>query len=375
MCTENPLGDAKGDGTDGSLFSRLDSFESKEHRKGKGYRWVRHYNRKTLSGESLPVTAGPESKGRQYKPKEIEDRRHVDMSEALEPAEADFFHSGSAVRRRRVATALMTAGSSPAVVSRFNNCGSRAWVHRNKKTGDVRVSADFCRNRFCERCSARVGRRARGAIEQLTEGKEIRLITLTLSHVRSDKLAVLLARLLAAFKALRRVDSWDDHVRGGAYVLETKYNRTGGGWHPHLHIVADCDFIPVKQMRRDWRRLVGKGNIDVQHIRSKSGIARYVAKYVTKQFEGSVFHDADRLAEAVCAFRGTRAMGTFGDWRGVEIVGETEAFDKDDWKPLCRLTDLLALVERGCSSSARILALLTGRKPPPVSGDTIAGFP
>jgi hypothetical protein len=184
-----------------------------------------------------------------------------------------------------------------------------------------------------------------------------------------------LPRSLAAHHPPRRVDPRDHPDSGAPHVHETQNTRPGGGWHPHLHIVADCDFIPVKQMRRDWRRLVGKGNIDVQHIRSKSGIARYVAKYVTKQFEGSVFHDADRLAEAVCAFRGTRAMGTFGDWRGVEIVGETEAFDKDDWKPLCRLTDLLALVERGCSSSARILALLTGRKPPPVSGDTIAGFP
>jgi hypothetical protein len=373
MCSEISPGDAGDTGTGNGLFARLDSFESKEHRKVKGQRWVRHYNRKTLGGESLPVKAGPESTGRKYRPKEIEDRRRVDMAEALEPAESDFFHSGSAVRRRRVATALMAAGSSPAVVSRFNNCGSRAWVHRNKKTGEVRVSADFCRNRFCERCAARVGRRARRTIEQLTEGKEIRLITLTISHLRSDKLKVLLARLLAAFKALRRVDSWNDNVRGGAYVLETKYNRSGGGWHPHLHIVADCDFIPVKQMRRDWRRLVGKGNIDVQHIRSKSGIARYVAKYVTKQFEGSVFHDEDRLAEAVTAFRGTRAMGTFGDWRGVEIVGETEAFDREDWKPLCRLTDLLALVEGGCSSSARILALLTGRKPPPVDSGNSAG--
>lgn len=141
-------------------------------------------------------------------------------------------------------------------------------------------------------------------------------------------------------------------------MLETKYNERGGGWHPHLHVVCDASFLPVKQLRNEWRRLVGRGNVDVQRVRTNGGIARYVAKYVTKQFDGSVFHHPDRLIEAIQAFKGARLMSTFGAWRGVKLVGDEESFDATVWKPIARLTDVLALVEQGCSASLRILRIL-----------------
>lgn len=360
MCSSNASEEPLDAREDRGLFARLDSYESKGKGKrgAKRGRWMEERGA-GLNGADVPRWV-PESKTRKFVPKVEDDKRHVDMTEALEPEEEEFWHSGWSVRRRAVMNALAVTSTSPAAFSRFKNCGSRAWVWRNGKTGDVRVHADFCRSRFCVRCAARVGRRCRKTLETLTENAETRLITLTVGHVPSDTLAVLKDRLLAAFKVLRRGDLFKRRVKGGAYVLETKYNKHGGGWHPHLHVVCDASFLPAKQLRDEWRGLVGRGNVDVQRVRSSGGIARYVAKYVTKQFDHSVFSDPDRLIEAVQAFKGARLMSTFGAWRGVELQGEDEAFDKAEWKPLSRLSDVLELASQGAAHAIRILSILRG---------------
>lgn len=288
-----------------------------------------------------------------------EDNRNVQApNEALEEEEEEFMHSGWNVRRRRVISALAESGCSGAVVSRYVNCGSRAWVWRNKHDGRVAVRADYCRSRFCVRCARGVACRARASIEKLVEGSEPRLVTLTVAHSRDDSLAVLVTRLLEAFKAMRREPLWNLRVKGGAFVLEIKYNHNGGGWHPHLHVLCDASFLPVEQLGPLWRQHAGSGDFNVKQVWDKTKVAGYVAKYITKAFDGSVFHHHDKLVEAIKALKGRRTMSTFGAWRGVELVGDEKAFDKEDWKPLCRLVDVLSLAREGAPHALRVLRLL-----------------
>lgn len=343
---------------DGGLFAGLGYSESKvraPEKQREGY-W-------TPVGKPGPCGVPPmawldTSVRRRKRPEPPADLRHVDMTEALEPAEEEFHHSGWNVRRRRVMEGMVAAQLSPAVVSRFKNCGSRAWVWRNKHDGRVAVRADYCRSRFCVRCAGRVAARARASISNLAEGTECRLVTLTIPHVRSDALAVLIDRLLESFKALRRDEAWSSRVKGGAFVLEIKYNHNGGGWHPHLHIVCDASFLPVKQLQYAWERVAGGGDFNVKRVWAERGVASYVAKYVTKAFDGSVFHHPDKVVECIKALRGRRTISTFGGWRGVDLLGEAEAFEADAWKPLCRLTDVLTLAADGAPHALRVLRLL-----------------
>lgn len=359
MCTANGPCEGQNASPEGGLYAGLGYSESKGRASGKQRkgRWMSE-TRPGILG--VPVQHFIDNTVKPRKASAAEDKRHVpEPMEALEEEEEEFHHSGWNVRRRRVIEGMTAAGLAPAVVSRFKNCGSRAWVWRNKHDGRIAVRADYCRSRFCVRCAGRVAARARAAISDLASGTECRLVTLTIPHVRTDALSVLINRLLESFKALRRDDTWASRVRGGAFVLEIKYNHNGGGWHPHLHVVCDASFLPVKQLQSAWERAAGGGDFNVKRVWAERGVASYVAKYVTKAFDGSVFHHPDKVVECIKALRGRRTISTFGGWRGVDLLGESEEFDADAWKPLCRLIDVLALAREGAAHAIRIVRQLT----------------
>lgn len=325
----------------------LGSFETKEQGGLRpGEYWASHTNRRTLEGKHVGFVA-KSALGRAYRPKERPVEHEPEPVAELTCEEEDFFHSAGMEKRYRVLKAMRGGAALEKAADRYARCGSKAWVWVNKETGDARVSADFCRSRFCDRCASKVARRVRGAIEQLAEGKKLSLLTLTIPHEIGDKLSVLIARLLAWFKQLRRAKMWTQGVRGGASVLETKFNAVGGGWHPHLHIIMDADWVDKVQIADEWFKLTGCRGTRIEAVRSNGGIARYVAKYVTKQFDSSVYAHHERLVEALVAFRGTRAFTTFGDWRGVELVGGEEAPLDGDWKPMAPLADVLRRADRG----------------------------
>lgn len=64
-----------------------------------------------------------------------------------------------------------------------------------------------------------------------------------------------------------------------------------GAWHFH---VAVNEFIPIKVIQREWNQ-IGGGNVDVKHFKNRftssktEGCAGYIAKYIGKELESSVF--------------------------------------------------------------------------------------
>jgi len=364
---ESLYGDGKAAGGHAST-TRLGSYESKAQgrRKGKGGRWFEGQQPGAWGQQRFYWI--PDGAGRPYKPREKVDLQTADEREPITEVESDFWHSGWAVRRDRVIAAMRAGGASPAAAYRFEHCGSRAWVWQKKDGSDVRVHADFCRNRHCVRCSAAVGRRVRATIEETTKGEATRLLTLTVPHNKAEPLRPLVSRLLVGFQALRRTEQWKKAVTGGCYVLEVKWNEDGGGWHPHLHVLLQGDYIDHNGLKGHWQRLTGCTGVRIELVRSREGIARYVARYVTKQIDASVYRDQERLIEALQTLQGTRMMGTFGNWRGVELQGEAEAFDRADWKPLCRLDDLRDLAVEGEAVASAIWWGLFGKPEPGSDG-------
>jgi len=147
-------------------------------------------------------------------------------------------------------------------------------------------------------------------------GKVTRFITLTL-RASNTPLTDQIDRLFRSFRALRVDKNLGGKLKGGAAFGEIKIGERSGRWHPHLHVIAEGAFIDQKELSRAWHRITGDSTIvDIKRVDSVERAASYVAKYVTKPADASVFANTELLDEFVCAIAGRRLCSTFGSWRG-----------------------------------------------------------
>lgn len=227
-----------------------------------------------------------------------------------------FRHSGWSADRDRIRAALVDAGVPDTRLAHWDLCGSHPWIARSQSDPDIyRIHADFCHDRFCKPCASLRSRTVATNLADKIANRKHRLITLT---VRSDQhpLQELVDLLYCSFARLRRTPLWKARIRGGAAFLEIKYNNRQERWHPHLHIIAEGQFIPQQQLSEHWHRITKTSYIvDVRLIRDGDQAAAYVAKYASKPLSNSYLRNHPRLCEAVLALAGRRLCLTFGAWR------------------------------------------------------------
>lgn len=141
----------------------------------------------------------------------------------------------------------------------------------------------YCGNRFCEVCgvarSRRLLRRVGSVTSQLTPRKPFSFKFLTLTVPRKHDLKGTVDALLSSFRRFRQRAYWKKNVRGGAYFIEFKH--TANGWNPHLHIIVESRYMPVKTIRKHWESVSPGRIVDIRRIPIGSAV-RYAAKYCTK---------------------------------------------------------------------------------------------
>ncbi len=281
-----------------------------------------------------------------------------------------FRHSGWAAHRTKLYAAfkalhhreswdLEGAASGRTRLDRFVECGMNAWVVRSKRDPDnLRISASYCKDRFCVPCQATRANRVRTTLNELVQGHRCRLVTLTLRH-RPEPLAHTVTRLYGAFAALRRRPWWKGHVDAGAAVVEVKRNAKAGTWHVHFHLIVLGDFLPQRVLSREWLAVTGDSPVvDVRAIWRDARAVDYVTKYLTKQTDASTYNDHDTLCEYVVAMHGRRMIATFGAWRGTRLICEPE---HEEWTNVCSLGELLRRVEDGEPAAVALLRQVQGR--------------
>jgi len=69
-----------------------------------------------------------------------------------------------------------------------------------------------------------------------------------------------------------------------AFEWGTVVERYKSGY-PHFHILARAPYIPQKWLSEQWNDLVGAPVVDIQAVKSKHDLARYLTKYLTKSPE------------------------------------------------------------------------------------------
>jgi len=162
-------------------------------------------------------------------------------------------------------------------------------------------------------------------------------ITLTRANLATISQADVHA-LKKAFKALRRQVLWKTNVLGG--IVSVELTNTGKGWHPHMHILADCEWLAVEtpkpqrwhsrerkkqlcksasqELERAWSTCIDQLVSSIK-VRRCDGITavREVLKYAVK---GSDLADSpEAIGPAIRAISAGRLCTPFGSLYGLDL--------------------------------------------------------
>lgn len=137
----------------------------------------------------------------------------------------------------------------------------------------------LCRRWQCERCGRRNSRRLAARI-MLTPVR--RFATLT---IRADTDADPMEQLDQVNRAFRLL--WKRikrrHGRNArGYVKVVEFTARGT---PHLHVALDTPFLAQSWLSEQWHELTGSPIVDIRAVHTHRGLARYLAKYLTKAIQ------------------------------------------------------------------------------------------
>lgn len=140
-----------------------------------------------------------------------------------------------------------------------------------------------CRRWTCEECFPSRLRELRNIA---ADGDPTTLITLTVDPDKFESPSAAAKALSVAWRNIRqraKRDGYSDKIPFLAVFEETQR-----GW-PHLHILAQCPFIPQSWLSQRCYEYLRSPIVDIRRVRSRRQASRYVAKYVSKsphRFDG-----------------------------------------------------------------------------------------
>lgn len=303
----------------------------------------------------------PREKRRRRQPGDKEfDRRAAAAAWQTPPAsawETSFRHSHWQERRAKIRQVMQRTAASSFALDRWDNCGSDAFVEWSESEKKHRVRANYCHSRHCEPCmrakANKMAANLKARLRERPQGK-YRFVTLSLKHTDAP-LVDQIRRLYLGFRKLRQAKLWKRSQRGGVFILEVK--RGAAGWHPHLHVIAEGDWLPQRALSEAWLKVTGDSFIvDVRLLKTGDDAAHYVCKYITKGTSVDVWSNPELGAEWISATRGVRTAATFGTWRGFKLLQLAQS--ADDWAPVDRLDTLIARARAGEEHAALLIASL-----------------
>lgn len=283
--------------------------------------------------------------------------------------EQRFRHSGWKATRQRL-WLIMTGGIqteegerlpivSNARLARFANCGACATLQHSVDqdlNSRIRIAAEYCHDRFCVPCSNAKARVIQNnLVNRLAKVTRVRFITLTLKAT-DRPLREQIDKLLKAFLDLRRRKFWKNHNDGGAAFLEVKIGAGSGLWHPHLHIIAEGEFMLVSNLSEEWKEVTKDSHrVHIRAADSMENVARYCTKYVTKLAPLSELND-NQLTELVASCGGLHSCYTYGTWRGWKLTKRPP--DNCHWIDLGKIESIFEQNQRGEPGAAAIVTLI-----------------
>lgn len=239
----------------------------------------------------------------------------------------------------------LRAEDAPDLYRRLENCGQEIPMTCTHCAGDT-IATSACMARYCPECRPRVTaeRVARwsGAMASMSWPL---FMTLTIPNSRDPESLRFLRKKWGAFRRRKLIRSC---IVGGVATFEI--TNIGNGWHPHLHAMADCEWLALavpKPTRWDspstiaekchlakaelsalWAHQIGSplGIVQAKRVpRSENG--NYVLKYAAKSSD--LISSPDPIAPMLRVLRSTR---TISGWGSLHPLPSPD----DDLEPECR---------------------------------------
>ena len=161
-------------------------------------------------------------------------------------------------------------------------------------------------------------------------------LVLTIKNVPCGTLYESLRQLTDALRAFigRKHDWFREKVLGGLFNVEITYNRRSKTYHPHVHILCEAAYIPVRDLSAKWAAFAGRRGLTASPTASayikrlpcgnQAMLAQSIlecTKYVVKPIEAEVnqsviFELADSLhTPRSSGVKRLRLRQLFGQWK------------------------------------------------------------
>lgn len=222
----------------------------------------------------------------------------------------------------------------------------------------LKLAPGFCRDRLCPTCAARRSRQTFHSLcHAVARMDSPRFITLT-QAAKAEPLFLSLARLRGNLRTLRRSPVWNSAVRGGVYSIEVTRNANTGLWHVHAHVIADGDFLAQRRLSEAWKAASGDSYIvDIRAVHSKSSVAAYVTKYISKPADLSSW-PRPAIEEYARDMAGVRMIHAFGNAHARDAEPGDDGCIVQRAEPLCTSATLLRRLRNGCTHAGHAVHLL-----------------
>lgn len=252
------------------------------------------------------------------------------------------------------------------MASRLRGCGQpmSLWC---AECGHEHPCETKCSRKWCPSCAPKRGNERADRLRVLIGSMDWPMhLTFSVPNVAYGHAARSMMRdLMISFRRLRRLKLWASNVEGGCYGMEV--TDKGNGYHPHLHVVIDCQWLSLHTKAPHWRdseetrKAKFRASMEElqaawqfatgydQHMsifarRCDSNAASEILKYALKSEDavklqgklGDVFRamDAVRMCQAFGSIRGvkipedeTRKLtcpNGHAEWRTVRTIGRIE---------------------------------------------------
>lgn len=194
----------------------------------------------------------------------------------------------------------------------LTRCHAYVYFAIHHQSRQVQVWGSSCKQRWCPICARnkgiRLGSQTARWIRSLRQPK---FITLT-QQQRDEPLTDSIDRLYANFRKLRSRKDFRDKCKSGIWFSQVTYNTGTRSWHPHLHIIADMDFVRQAKLSTLWEDVTTDSKIvDIRRINDPVSSGRYVSRYAARPAKLSSV-PADRRPELYHAYQGRRLCGAWG---------------------------------------------------------------
>lgn len=245
---------------------------------------------------------------------------------------------------------------------KFCSCGDEVHVFQEPSTGEVQWRGTRCNDRFCMHCGQIRSFKIARALDPMIRKEPTLFLTFTVRGKPGDSLQALIDHLREGWKALRRMQYWNERIKGGAVMLEIKWSKTSGGhWHPHFHILAHGKWIDKDWLKNAWRVITRDSDqVDIQRVEEVEKALGYVVKYASKPMDSSFTSRPHLLQEAMRTLKGQRLCACFGSWFGTPLHEEEVEDDPTEvlttWVYKGTVRDLEFRASRGEAEAIKLLA-------------------